>query len=234
MRPELTSRYFEAAGNSRVGTEHWSGPVIIGPEATYILQERRSQLYRRFALVGELLHWLTERALPRRELMGQPYSELPASVRTHRDWPVSKLTSCPIVMIPCDQVETIYHKRGYLEVRLTFAGIAVSISHGRLNAKHIREFLWSAGWPMVWDDDRLNLPVNTSLPGLLQERARLFRMPPVALRFISIGALVAIVPFFIYYVPQVNEVLAGAVACTGLVVGLFLILFGGVALSRGV
>ena len=95
-----------------------------------------------------------------------------------------------------------------------FSGVAVTIPHGRLAGKGIRSFLWDAGWPTMWDDDRLNLPQIASPASFAQGRAAIFRIPPMSLRLIATGAAVAVLPMCLYLLPRLNEGLVDPIAIT--------------------
>lgn len=231
MATEKGGSAFLVAGNDcRVGSVRYLGDAIIASDAIYIFQDRRARL-RSFVRPFEIM---VDRLLPQKELPGAAYVSIPESVRNNPNWPVRKDSGRPVLIIPRKSVEPLYHPKGSLEVRLIYSGTEVVLHHGRFGGKKIRDFLETTGWPVVWDNQPVNIPQGSPLAEQAKVTQKSFRSPKLSYTLIGLGFPLATIPLFLAsIVPKYEQELVGSLAMVTLIIGAGLILFGWVAGRRG-
>lgn len=228
MKPEShTPKFLAAASEARVGTVRWTDRVIIGSDAIYIFQRRR-RLAGGVLIVFELLaEWL----LPKKNIDGTPYIDLPESIRSDPDWPVQTPVACPVFVIPKSSVQFLYHNRGRYEVRFIHAATEFAIPHNEFSGKGIKSFLQANGWPVVWNGEKMNIKADAQL---IQGRlGDVFRRPYISAGLVGGGILVGMSYVWMNTLGVTNRDLISVVSLTGFAVGFFLFLLGIVANLRG-
>jgi hypothetical protein len=219
------------AGNeSRVGTTRWWGNVVLGRDAIFIFQEIPAR-GRKFFIPFELL---ADYLLPRREIVGGSYAEIPQTVRTDAEWPVRDDPCCPVLIVPRSAVKFIHHRNRRLEARFYFSGIDIAIPHGRFGDKRLKTFLAAAGWPLIWNGELINIPSDSGVLLATKSRGRIFPTPWISVATMTAGFVIAAVPMLLYLVPRMDQNLLSDLYGTGWILGILLIMFGAVALRRGI
>src|ERR1700722_17113480 len=188
---------FLLAGNeARVGTVRSWGYVVLARDAIYIFQEipaRGLKYFMPFALLADYL-------LPRREIAGGSYAEIPQAARTDPAWPVDGDPGCRVLIIPRSAVEFIYHRSRRLEARFYFSGIDISIPHGRFGANRLKTFLSAAGWPLIWNRELINIPSTSRVLLETKARGRIFPTPWIGVATMTSGFVIAALPMLMFLV----------------------------------
>jgi hypothetical protein len=225
--PSSSSPFLRAGNEARIGTTRWWGDVIFSADSIYIFQSQPARL-RSF---GAIFEALADRLLPRHELSTPP-TQIPDSVRNHPDWP-ARDSSVPVLIIPRDSVEFLHHQRRTLELRFIFCGVEIAIPHGRFGGRSFYNFLAASGWPMIWDDRPINLAPDSAATSRAKLRAKPFRTPHISYSLITGGFLFAILPMSLTLLRNIDKSFRNNLYFACLIFGVSLILFGWVALRRG-
>jgi hypothetical protein len=221
------SQFLLAGNESRVGTVRWWGDVVIGEEAIYIVQGQRA----RGRSILALFELIADRVLPKEELLGGSYLQIPEAIRNHPAWPVRGSADSRVLIIPRDAVDLIHHQRGKLEVRLIFNGIEIAIDHGRLGGGAVKSFLQATGWPLIWDKKLINISAESAARA--RKSAKPLRVPYISYTTIACGFALGVLPMLLMLLRNVDKDLISTLYFVGLIGGVSLILFGWVAQRRG-
>jgi hypothetical protein len=227
---ETASPFLLASNEARVGTARWYGKVVIAADAIFIIESEEARAHDLF----ELFDFAADVVLPRRELPATNYIQIPESVRNHPAWPASSEASgCKVVIVPRNAVELLYHRRGKLEVRLMVSNVDVAIMHGRFGGGRIKAYLASAGWPLIWDNEEINLPHQSA--SLLRSKARvgMFKSPRLGQGLIASGLVIGSLPMLLQFVRNLDRDLVSVLTFVGWGLGAALVFFGWTALRRG-
>ena len=226
MAADAPSRFLDAGNEFRVGTERWWGDAIIGPDAIYLLQSAPAR-GRKYAA---LLENLADRVLPSRTLPAGPVTHIPDSVHNDPQWPSRQAGYSGVLIAPKEEVRFLYHQAGKLETRFIVKGVEVAIPHGRFGSKRVRSFAEAGGWPMFWDGVPVNLPERQ----LREEYASLpFGRPYISYSALTAGFLLGALPIALQFARNLDPNLVSTLWLAAWVGGVALILFGWVALRRG-
>ena len=225
----IDAAYLQAGNEFRVGTQRWWGDAVVGRDAIYLLQSAPARGRKVFAPFEQV----ADRLLPSRSLAAGPVNQIPESVRTDPHWPVRASGHRAALVIPRNEVAFLYHERGKLETRLVFRDVEVAIPHGRFGGGRVREFAEAAGWPMFWDGRAINLPDRS--PRQLREQVRTLRFgrPTLSYSVITIGFILGASPIALQFARGLNADLVSTLWLTAWIAAAVLLLFGWVALRRG-
>ena len=232
MTRQLASspEYLVLTHGSRLGTTSWTGAVVIGKEAIYVLKESTGVVMGRGVIgqVFKLVDAVAARVLRARDLPGVPYTDIPPSVRNHPGWPIREAPEHPVLIIPRAAISLIHHTRGAHEVALELAETPVAIQWGQFGGSKIKDFLAMNDWPLRWSGDLYNITeadaFNCSKP----------RQPRVATLAFGVALLLALLSMSYVMWPWQYQhrfsVVIGFLWAATFIVGLF----GAAALRRGV
>ena len=221
--------YLHAGSEFRVGTGRWWGDAVIGADAIYLLQGAPAR-GRKVMAVFEVL---ADRLLPARTLPAGPVDDVPASVRADPGWPVRSSAHVGAVIVPKDEVPFLLHERGKLETRFAFRGVEVAIPHGRFGAARVKAFAEAHGWPMFWDGTPLNVPGRSPQQLRSESRSPPFGRPTVSYAAITAGFVLGAAPMLLELAPNLDRDLVSTLWLTSWLTGAAVLLFGWVALRRG-
>jgi hypothetical protein len=230
MESELSvSKYFSAGKQSLIGTERWDGDVVFGSDAIYLFQSRKIVFRRSLTMLEKL----ADRVLTVKGIEGRDSKKIPPAVRNDPDWPVEKGDRCPVVTVPRNAIEFLYHKKLSGKLQLIYDGMTLVIPHDQADGKNLKAFLTATGWPMIWDGEAVNLSPEQATACQEKIKAGMFHASGLSVLIFTTGVVLCMLPVLLMMSNLLHPPFAGVALILGWGLGLLSVGFAAVAWSRG-